>query len=154
MQDKSLFIEQRERLLGDIQKYIDQGHKQDEAACGIACNYTSYALLIKNAHHMIVGALQAYTAYAEVYIEDIWVHPEYRRQGLGKKLLEYLENAFIGKGYNNINLVTSHFQAPGFYKKCGFEIEFTRIHKYNPALSKTFFIKYFKDTPQHQGLLA
>ncbi len=79
--------------------------------------------------------------------------PCIRDQGLGKKLLAALEQAFTGKGYNNINLVTSDFQAPDFYKKCGFKVEFIRPNPHNPLLSKTFFIKYFKDKNQHQGIL-
>lgn len=43
-----------------------------------------------------------------------------------KKLLNTLEAKFGGKGFNNINFVTSQFQAPEFYKKCGYMLEFTR----------------------------
>ena len=42
---------------------------------------------------------------------------------------------------DNINLETNAFQAVGFYKKCGFEVEFVRHNKTNPKLTKTFFIK-------------
>lgn len=72
---------------------------------------------------------------------------------LGRKLLQELENQFKGQGYNNINLVTSHFQAQDFYKKRGFIAEFTRVDKKNPKLSKTFFVKYFDEENQFQGVL-
>jgi hypothetical protein len=39
------------------------------------------------------------------------------------------------------------------YKKCGFVEEFTRINKKNPKLSKTFFVKYFDEEDQFQGVL-
>lgn len=90
---------------------------------------------------------------AEVYVDDIWLKPEYRRKNYGRILLEELEVRFKGKGYNNINLVTNGLQTVAFYKKCGYEVEFTRINKNNPKLNKTFSIKYFNDTNQHQGLL-
>ena len=69
------------------------------------------------------------------------------------QLPDEVENQFKGQVYNNINLVTSHFQAPDFYKKCGFIAEFTRINKKNPKLSKTFFVKYFDEENQFQGVL-
>lgn len=138
--------------LQDLDKIILEGHVQDEKNKGIICNYKPFALVLKHQDN-IIGALQAYTAFAEIYVDDIWVKPEYRGNGLGRRLLENLEEEFMGKGYNNINLVTSHFQAPEFYKKCGFEVEFVRNNKVNPLLSKTFFVKYFKDQNQYQGVL-
>jgi ribosomal protein S18 acetylase RimI-like enzyme len=54
-----------------------------------------------------------------------------------------VEDDFRGKGYENINLSTYRFQAPGFYQKCGFKIEFVRENKEDPRLSKYFFVKYF-----------
>jgi ribosomal protein S18 acetylase RimI-like enzyme len=147
-------IEQIDDLPTDIESLIHQGHVKDEANHRIACNYKKLAILIKNANGAVIGALQAYTAFAEVYVDDIWVDPLYRGQNLGRKLLKELENKFKDQGYNNINLVTSHFQAPEFYKKCGFETEFVRINHKNPQLSKTFYIKYFDDENQHQGIIA
>ena len=47
------------------------------------------------------------------------------------------------KGFENMNLTTYSFQAPEFYKKCGFEIEFIRESKQNPKLTKYFLVKYF-----------
>ena len=73
-----------------------------------------------------------------IHVDDIWVSPSARKNALGRKLLHELENQFKNQGYNNINLVTSHFQAADFYKKCGFTEEFTRVNKKNPKLSKTF----------------
>ena len=69
-----------------------------------------------------------------------------------ENLSEDLEQR-MSEGFNNINLCTSAFQAPEFYKKCGFTAEFTRENKINPKLSKTFFVKFFEDEKQTQGLL-
>lgn len=44
-----------------------------------------------------------------------------------------------------LGVVTSAFQAPEFYLKCGFKKEFVRANKNNPKLTKTFFIKYFEN---------
>lgn len=77
---------------------------------------------------------------------------KYRCKGHGRKLIETLENHFTGKGFNNINLCTSAFSAPEFYKICGFTVEFVRENLKNAKLTKTFFVKYFDDEVQTQGI--
>lgn len=56
--------------------------------------------------------------------------------------MKVVEEYYKGKEYNNINLTTYEFQAPKFYEKCGFEIEFIRKDRENPKLSKYFLVKY------------
>jgi len=124
-----------------------------ESSHGIDVNYKRFSLVLRNGQGIVFGILSAYTAFAEIYVDDIWVDKPYRRKGFGKKLLQELENQFQGKGFNNINLVTSAFQAPGFYEKCGFQVEFVRENKKNPQLTKTFFVKFFNDEIQTQGIL-
>ncbi len=136
----------------EMSSIIEKGHVKDEQEKGVVCNFEPFAIILKDGD-IFIGALQAYTAYAEIYVDDIWVKKEYRGKGFGKKLLDELEKKFEGKGYNNINLVTSAFQAKEFYLKCGFEIEFERINQANPKLSKTFFIKFFKNASQSKGIL-
>jgi len=101
----------------------------------------------------VLGVLNAFTAYSEIYVDDMSVDSSHCGKGYGQKLLQELENHFEGKGFNNINLVTSAFNAPEFYKKCGFTVEFVRENKANPKLTKTFFIKYFKNECQTQEIL-
>ena len=126
-------IEEVDHLSSDIKDMINQGHIKDEATNNIIYHYQKFVFVVKDNKNSIIGALQAYTAFAEIYLDDIWVRPSYRGQNLGRKLIKALEGKFRNKGYNNINLVTSHFQAPDFYKKCGFEVEFVRINKKIPA---------------------
>ncbi|MFA6118495.1 MAG: GNAT family N-acetyltransferase [Parachlamydiales bacterium] len=140
-------------LSKDLQNKREQGHIKHEISKGIVCNYKKFFILIENKDHEVVGVLEAYTAFAEIYVEDLWVDEKYRGQGYGTKLIRALEIHFQGKGYNNINLVTSDFAAPEFYKKCGFEVEFVRKNNFNPQLTKTFFIKYFDNKTQTQGIL-
>lgn len=148
---KTNFIEV---LPKDIKSRKDRGHLEHEKSKGIVCNYKSFFITIKNEADEVVGVLEAYTAFSEIYVDDLWVEARYRGRGYGTKLIRALEKRFQGQGYNNINLVTSQFSAPDFYKKCGFNVEFVRENKHNPQLTKTFFIKYFDDEVQTQGILG
>lgn len=124
-----------------------------ESSHGIDVNYKTFSLVLNDDKNNILGILNAFTAFAEVYVDDLWVDKAYRGQGYGRTLLQALENHFKGKGFNNMNLVTSAFQAPEFYQKCGFEVEFVRKNHQNPKLTKTFLIKYFNEEVEIQGIL-
>ncbi len=146
-------IELIEKISEEIEKKMSKDLVAYEASHGIDVNYKPFSLVLFNEKNEAIGVLNAYTAFAEIYIDDIWVDRSIRGKGYGKKLITELENRFKGKGFNNINLVTSAFQAPDFYKKCGFEAEFVRINKKNPKLTKTFFVKYFDEDIQTQGII-
>jgi ribosomal protein S18 acetylase RimI-like enzyme len=145
------------RLVDKIDKHTEKRMTKDliayEASHGIDVNYRQFSLTISNEKEEIFAVLNAYTAFSEIYVDDIWVDSAYRGRGYGRQLLSALENHFKGQGFNNINLVTSAFQAPDFYKKCGFTAEFTRINKKNPKLNKTFFVKFFHEDVETQGIL-
>ncbi|MCS6123743.1 GNAT family N-acetyltransferase [Shewanella baltica] len=140
----TLKIKYTENLSGEANDKMTAGREKYEHENGIEINYKNFAFTLLNQNREIFGILNAYTAFSEIYIEDLWVDESLRRMGHGKQLVQVLENHFKGKGYNNINLVTNEFQAPDFYKKCGYDVEFIRINKENSKLTKTFFIKYIQ----------
>jgi len=142
-----------DHLPDEIEKIMREDLVKYEGSYGIDVNYKRFSLILTNETKSPVGVINAFTAFSEVYVDDMWVHSSYRGKGYGRKLLQALEDHFEGKGFNNINLVTNAFNAPEFYKKCGFTEEFIRVNKVNPKLTKTFFIKHFKNAEQTQGLL-
>lgn len=135
-----------EKMWSDLVSY--------ESSHGIALNYKQFSLVLTNDNNEAVGVLSASTVFAEVRIAILWVHSLHRGKGYGGKLIDGLENHFKGKGFNNISLVTSQFQAPEFYKKCGFQLEFVRKNEQNPKLTKFFFVKFFDEEVQTQGIVS
>lgn len=109
---------------------------------GVTCNYTPFNFIAKE-NDKIVGIITGHSYYKEVFIADLIILEEYRNKHFGTKLLETVENYFKDKGVENINLTTYNFQAPEFYKKCGFKVEFIRENKENPKLNKYYLVKYF-----------
>ena len=126
----------------NAKKLIDDEYEKQSAHENVSCNYTPFNLIAKEDDES-VGFLTGYTCYGEVYIEELIILEKYRGKGIGKMLMQEVENNFKNKGFNNINLVTNAFQEPEFYKKCGYELEFIRENKENPKLTKYFFVKYF-----------
>ena len=137
----------------DIEEKMHQDLVAYESSHGIDVNYKRFALILSDENGEAIGVLNAYTAFAEIYIDDMWVDSAHRGQGYGRQLIEALENQFKDKGFNNINLCTNQFNAPEFYKKCGFQAEFTRKNIHNPKLNKTFFVKFFDGKEQGQGVV-
>ncbi|HEX2549595.1 MAG TPA: GNAT family N-acetyltransferase [Gammaproteobacteria bacterium] len=146
-------IEFSDILPDDVEEKMRNDLVAYESSHGIDVNYKKFALILRDQSNNVLGVLNAFTAFSEIYVDDMWVNSAHRGKGYGLQLLQELENHFEGKRFNNINLVTSAFNAPEFYKKCGFKLEFVRENKINPKLTKTFFIKYFKNKHQTQGVL-
>jgi ribosomal protein S18 acetylase RimI-like enzyme len=133
-----------EKLKQAIQDQLDVGHLKYESEKGVEINYQSFSLtaeVVTKDAIRIVGVLNGYTAYAEVYIDDLWVDEAFRQQGYATELIQALELQFKDSLFDYICLCTSEFQAPSFYEKCGFELEFKRTNKRNRKFNKYFFIK-------------
>ena len=133
-------IEYKENLDEEYYKIIDDEFNKYAVKKGVECNYKPYNFIAKE-NDKIVGIITGHTYYKEVHIGDLIVLEEYRDKNIGRKLMESVEKHFNNKGFENMNLTTYGFQAPEFYKKCGFEIEFIRKNKDNNKLDKYFMVK-------------
>ena len=139
---KISFVEQ---LPKDIEEKMEKGLLEYETSHGVDVNYKPFSLVLLDEKSEVIGVLTAFSSYSSIHIVDMWVDKSHRGNGCGRRLINELESRFKGKGLNNINLVTCAFQAPDFYKKCGFKAEFVRENTTNPKLTMTFFIKYLDD---------
>ncbi len=140
-----MIIDWVDKISADIEEKMEADLIRYEKSCGVELHYKRFSLVLKGEHQEVIGVLNAYTAYSEIYIDDLWIDASYRRKGHGQRLIDALFQDFEGKGFNNINACTSDFQAPEFYKKCGFTLEFIRENAQNPKLTKFFFVKFFKN---------
>ena len=135
-------IEYLENLDDKIYKLIDAEFNKFATKNEVICNYTPFNFIAKE-DNKIIGVITGHSYYKEVHIEDLIILQQYRNKHIGSKLIKSVEEFFKDKGFENINLTTYNFQAPEFYKKCGFKIEFIRENKENPKLNKYFFVKNF-----------
>jgi len=124
-------------------KKMEKGLEEYELNHGIHVDYTPFAFELYNESGELIGVLDAFSSYSSIHIRDLWIDKAYRGKGYGKQLINALEHYCQGNGFNNINTVSCAFQAPDFYKKCGFEVEFVRENKNNPKLTVTGFVKFF-----------
>lgn len=106
---------------------------------GVVLNYDEFCFAAEEDGN-ILGVITGRAYYNEVHIGDLIVASSVRKGGIGSKLVRAVEDNYRGKGYDKITLTTFGFQAPEFYNKLGYEVEFVREDK-DPKLSKYFLAK-------------
>ncbi|MBP5491598.1 MAG: GNAT family N-acetyltransferase [Clostridiales bacterium] len=132
-------IEKLDYTPDDIGDLVGRAFEEYGEKNGIDCDYVSFCFVAKDGEK-VLGVVQGHAYYNEVHVGDLIVMEDSRKSGIGTKLMLAVEEAFTGKGRININLTTYAFQAPEFYKKLGYEVEYVRK---NPVekLDKYFLIK-------------
>ena len=130
-------IEEIDEKTGEFinKEFTDYGHSN-----GVKLNYDEFCFISEDDEGNLTGVITGRAYYDEVHIGDLIVGSNARRNGLGSRLVQAVEDAYRDKGFNIVTLTTFGFQAPEFYKKLGFELEFVRENE-DPKLSKYFFKK-------------
>ncbi len=137
---KDLLIESVDPYGETLGDWIDREFDAFAEQHGVTCRYTPFALAAKK-DRALVGVIKGHSFYREVHVGELIVAEGYRGQGIGTRLLAAAEALFKGKGLDHISLTTYRFQAPEFYQKNGYTLEFIREDPACPALAKYFFIK-------------
>ncbi|MBR5009340.1 MAG: GNAT family N-acetyltransferase [Clostridia bacterium] len=121
-------------------RFIHEAFTEYGIKNGVTLNYDEFCFVAEDPGGQIIGAVTGWAYYDEVHIGDLIVAESYRNTGMGSRLVRAAEDAYRGKGYSVVTLSTFGFQAPGFYKKLGYEIEFVRGNS-DPRLVKYFLKK-------------
>lgn len=88
---------------------------------------------------IIVGINSKMYCWNCLYIDVLWVKEEYRKEGLGSKILNEIEKVAKDKGCYLIHLDTFDFQAKDFYIKHGYDL--FGILDECPQRHKRYFMK-------------
>lgn len=118
----------QEPLSDEVKKFIFDGFAAHAISKigyddGMASAQTSFVVYDEED---LVGALSVLPFYGALWIKYFFIQEQYRGQGLGKKLMELALKFGEEKEHKFAFVETLSFQALGFYKNCGFVLEFTR----------------------------
>lgn len=94
-----------------------------------------FAFFIRNDLGEMIAGCNGYVVFGAIYTDQLWVHPDYRGAGLGRKLMECVYDHGRKEGCTMATVSTMSFQAPEFYLKLGFTVEFVRNGYNNDASS-------------------
>ena len=113
--------------------------KLNDEAVGFG-QLSPFAFYIRDDSNKIIAGCNGYIIYGCVHTSQLWVHADYRKTGLGRKLIETVHYYGIEMDCKRATLVTMSFQkAQGFYEKLGYKIDFERIGYANGA--SCFFLQ-------------
>jgi len=81
-----------------------------------------FTIYIGTESKKIIAGISGDIVGDQCYVAIMWVDEDYRRQGLGTKLIHELEQYLKDKNCYSIQLDTTEFQSKEFYEKCDFVI--------------------------------
>ena len=123
------------QFVHDALSFVDQGvvtagfdaHSASLAAPEYKSERLHWRALNESGH--LIGALTANLLWDWLYIDELWVDEQHRKEGLGKQLMGEAENLAQSQDLSGLWLWTQSWQAEAFYKKLGY-IEFTRFDNF------------------------
>ena len=104
----------------DVAVLEDRLYEFNVAHTGIA-DGVLLALFVRDPGDTIAAGLYGWTWGACCEVRYLWVREDLRGQGVGSRLLVAAEQEALRRGCRQIVLDTHSFQAPGFYRKLGYE---------------------------------
>lgn len=122
----SRFSIQQSPVTTELTTKIDAGFRQHGFdATGYDIPIDRIAFVAHN-EDTFAGAVTAHLLWGTLHIRHMFIETQYRRQGLGKTLMEKALEYGKAHGCSVAFVDTMSFQALGFYQRLGFVHEFTR----------------------------
>lgn len=88
----------------------------------------------------LIGGLLCEVGWGWLYLDILWVTEAARGRGVGRGLVQAAEAEAQGCGVDRAWVITGDFQAPGFYRRLGYE-PFARLEDYPPGHASVFLKK-------------
>jgi len=92
----------------------------------------------------LLGGLIGETAWQWLSVRLLWVEPEHRGRGHGRRLLAEAEGAGRRRGCRHVRLNTFSFQAARFYERCGYRHVLT-LPEFPQGHDRLFYTKSLVD---------
>lgn len=118
---------------------------------------TPLAVLVRDEAGAVVGGLTGRTSAAWLYVELFWLPETLRGTGLGTRVMMVAEVEAVRRDCIGVHLDTYDYQAPGFYRKLGYEV-FGSIEDHPPGHTRFWMRKRFigssADTAVSKGTMG
>jgi len=88
----------------------------------------------------VVGGATGTVNWTWLSVKLLWVREQDRGRGLGRRLMEAIEEAARARGCTHAHVDTLGFQAPGLYRRLGYE-PFAELPDYALGHPRVYFRK-------------
>ena len=101
--------------------------------------YKRFAITLRE-RGTIVGGIVGEVWTTVLFIQLLWMEQKYRGKDCGTQLIKAIEDEARKFGAKRSYVDTMSFQAPGFYRNCGYE-EFGNIEGYPKGVTRHWLTK-------------
>lgn len=84
--------------------------------------FAPLAMVLEDSSGELIGGLWGRSVYDWLFVEHLFVPEHLRGRGLGTALMRKAEEVAIARDCIGVCLDTFDFNAPGFYRKLGYEV--------------------------------
>ena len=89
---------------------------------------------------LIAGLDACITAFRILYVSTVFVDEEYRRKGIGARMIREMEKRALAMGVNTVRLDTFNWQGKEFYEALGYRCA-GHYENAEDGYSEYFFVK-------------
>jgi GNAT superfamily N-acetyltransferase len=117
--DDELRVEDEPRLQ-EIAALEDRLYQHNVPATG--CDDGRWlAIFVRDGSGEVMAGLHGWTWGRTGFVRTLWVRDDLRQRGLGARLLAAAEREATRRGCREMQLDTHSYQAPGFYRRQGYQ---------------------------------
>jgi ribosomal protein S18 acetylase RimI-like enzyme len=120
----SILITEHDYLPADAAALIDAGLGTANNAAAPLHEVRSLSCFARNEDGGVLGGAVGRSWGQCCELQQLWVHPESRRRGIGTLLIKTFEALAERRGCSEFYLETFNFQAPDLYKSMGYEVRY------------------------------
>lgn len=119
---------------------IDQGLGDFNESAAPLQDVRVLSCFARNEAGVVLGGAVGRTWGLCCELQQLWVNPAFRRQGIGAHLVREFHQAAEARGCSTFYLETYSFQAPGFYRALGYEAKLA-IEGYATGVTKFTMVR-------------
>lgn len=122
------YTEHDDAVPADLARVVDDGLGAANAAAAPLHEVRPLAVFVHDAAGATIGGAVGRRWGASAELQQLWVHPEHRRRGLGAQLVRRFEQRAVSHGVRHVYLETWTFQAPRLYASLGYRTTHTNAN--------------------------
>ncbi len=86
-----------------------------------------FAFFMRDKKKQIIAGCNGSVIFGSIYTDQLWVHPDHRKKGFGRQLMEAVHDYGRTLGCSMATVATMSFQgAQSFYERLGYFSDFER----------------------------